>query len=245
MTFDEKYSKELCESFLKANSEEEITEILKKGHLLDNDKYWRPLGDSFTNYSTAGSQQSNATGALVEKLVNAIDANLIAACRKKGIDPTSRDAPQTMKQAAELFFDILDGDLRNTDKDLRKILADRIKLIASGKRTGPCYTIVDSGEGQLPDDMPDTFLSIPGSKKSANKTEIPFVQGLFNMGGTGALRFCGKENYQLIITRRDPELLTNKKEEESPYGFTIIRRKSPRKGVRESSFYEYQLNVDK
>jgi hypothetical protein len=35
--------------------------------------------------------------------------------------------------------------------------------------------------------MPETILSLARS----NKMYIPFVQGQFNQGGTGALRFCG------------------------------------------------------
>ena len=47
------------------------------------------------------------------------------------------------------------------------------------------YSVFDFGEGQTPRKMPSTFLSI--SEK--NKIKIPFVQGQFNMGSTGVLRF--------------------------------------------------------
>ena len=45
-------------------------------------------------------------------------------------------------------------------------------------------------EGQKPEDFPKTFLSL--SEK--NKEGIPFVQGKFNMGSTGSLRFCTRSN---------------------------------------------------
>ena len=48
--------------------------------------------------------------------------------------------------------------------------------------------------------MPDTFLSLDKS----NKLRIPFVQGKFNMGGTGVFEFCGPNGLQLIVTRRNP-----------------------------------------
>jgi hypothetical protein len=34
--------------------------------------------------------------------------------------------------------------------------------------------------------------------KLNNKNEIHFVQGKYNMGGRGAIVFCGKKGYQLI-----------------------------------------------
>src|SRR3546814_8640188 len=53
------------------------------------------------------------------------------------------------------------------------------------------------------DRLPDTILSLSKS----NKQYIAFVQGQFNQGGTGALRFCGKNNLQLVISRRNPAFL--------------------------------------
>jgi hypothetical protein len=61
----------------------------------------------------------------------------------------------------------------------------------------------NNGEGQTPEKMPDTLLSLNKSKK----LRIPFVQGKFNMGGTGALKFCGKEAIQFILSKRDPRLV--------------------------------------
>lgn len=128
---------------------------------------------------------------------------------------------------------------QNIDATKRKKLAERIMLVATGNSMDPCYTIVDTGEGQTPDDLPGTILSLPTSNKPPNKTRIPFVQGRFNMGGTGVLRFCGYHNYQLVISRRDPRLLkSGSNEKDSLWGFTIIRRKDPSQ-TSESSIYEY------
>ena len=49
-------------------------------------------------------------------------------------------------------------------------------------------TISDCGEGQTPRNLPQTILSL----NKSNKMYIRFVQGQFNQGGTGALRFCGE-----------------------------------------------------
>ena len=55
-----------------------------------------------------------------------------------------------------------------------------------GEKPDPNIGIVDRGEGQSPRRMPNTILSI----NKTNKLKVPFVQGKFNMGGTGALSKC-------------------------------------------------------
>src|SRR3989344_4275906 len=82
--------------------------------------------------------------------------------------------------------------------------------------------------------MPDTFLSL--NKK--NKLNIQFVQGKFNMGGTGALQFCStRHNLQLIISRRDPEIKdTEDDDTKNLWGFSVIRREDPKGAMRSSSF---------
>src|SRR5207249_1435372 len=104
---------------------------------------------------------------------------------------------------------------------------------ADGK---PCFTISDSGEGQTPRMMPRTLLSLPTEK--SNKLRIPFVQGKFNMGSTGVLKFCGHRNLQLILTRRNPAIvkLATGSSSDSAWSFTIVRREDP-EGGRRSSIY--------
>ena len=77
------------------------------------------------------------------------------------------------------------------------------------------------GEGQSPRRLPNTILSLSRS----NKMYIQFVQGQFNQGGTGALRFCGQRNLQLVISRRNPALLgPDPDDTDKQWGFTIVRR---------------------
>jgi hypothetical protein len=57
------------------------------------------------------------------------------------------------------------------------------------------------------------------------------------MGGTGALRFCGKHNLQLIVSKRDPQIFEkNNKGKDIYWGFTVIRRDDPIEGVKFSSY---------
>ena len=103
-------------------------------------------------------------------------------------------------------------------------MAQGITLCATGTKPILNLTISDCGEGQTPRKIPITILSLSKS----NKMYIPFVQGQFNQGGTGALRFCGTHNLQLVISRRNPKLLgPDPDEEDSRWGFTVVRRERP------------------
>ena len=143
-------------------------------------------------------------------------------------------APKNLEKALDEFFGIYKGALTNLDSRTRASLAKNIGVIATGAKHNPCYTVFDKGEGQTPFRMPDTFLSL----NKSNKLRIPFVQGKFNKGSTGTLLFCGNNNLQLIVSKRDTEIA--KLEEGDPtadlWGFTIVRRAEPEEGAKNSSF---------
>lgn len=229
--------KTLFFSIFNAEDEEELKKIISTNKHLRNPNNWRPYGENNkNNFATFENQQSNAIPALVEKITNSIDALLLKKCRIKGIHPESKNAPLTMSQAIEMYYGIKNGDFSEVStKDRRSIAAD-IQLIATGDKQSPNLLIYDNGEGQHPDDFPNTFLSL----FKGNKTNIPFVQGKYNMGSTGAVVFCGKYRYQLIGSRCVPELLPNGRSDD--FGFTIVRR-HPLLDEEEDSFrsswYEY------
>ena len=100
-TFDEK---ELCLRLLKAETEEEVIEIVKKCGFWEGRSAQKPYGDMQNNKSIVGNQQSSAVAALVEKLVNSIDAALMSECYRKGIDPKYSKAPKSMREAAEVYL---------------------------------------------------------------------------------------------------------------------------------------------
>jgi hypothetical protein len=216
-------NRDLCLRLLKAETEEEVVVALKVSGFWDDRAVWRPYGDISNNRGVVGNQQSSPVAALVEKLVNSIDAVLIAECRKQGIDPTGPDAPETMQAAVERFLGIRDGRVQNLDAGSRTRYAERIRLVACGTKDQPSYLIVDDGEGQAPGDFPDTLLSL----LRENKTAIPFVQGKFNMGATGVLQFAGIHSFQLVISRRQPDLPAAASSRRHHWGFTLIRRLDP------------------
>ena len=238
--------KNLCVALMKADTENEVIELLSKIKFWNDANLWRYYGDYENNFNTIGNQQSRPDAALVEKLVNCEDARLTNECLVRGISPEATNAPQTIRQAVAAFFEeksnqqsSLAGRVSNWSDSKRTEVARGITLAATGfpPREGkPCFTICDSGEGQTPNSMPDTLLSL----NKSNKLRIPFVQGKFNMGGTGVLKFCGRRNLQLIVSRRNPAILNGKFSDASDdqWGFTIVRREDPNDG-RRSSVYTY------
>ena len=241
-----KSNKDLCIQLLKADSEDEVISLLKSCGYWEQTKFWRHYGDVENNWGQSGNQQSLAEAALAEKIVNSVDARLINECWTRGIDPESTESPSSIRAAVGRFFDNCTnekltnvGEIRDwSDKKTREI-AKGITLAATGTRPkGLNITIADCGEGQSPNRLPDTILSLSKS----NKQYIKFVQGQFNQGGTGALRFCGKRNLQLVVSKRNPELLAEGADSrDREWGFTVVRREIPgdEPGTPKNSVYTY------
>lgn len=233
----------LAMNLLHADSEDGVIAILKEAGYWDDPTAWRLYGDRDGNFATIGNQQARPEAALVEKIVNSVDARLLNECLVNGIDPESEQAPSSIRHAISTFI-----EKRTTDSSVSGFIdgwsqkqqldqARRISLAITGNkpRQGmPCITIADQGEGQTAARFPETFLSIDRS----NKLRIRFVQGKFNMGGTGALRFCGRHGFQLILSRRNPAIFAKWENSKSTkwasndpralsWAFTIVRRERP------------------
>lgn len=194
------------------------------------DFQWKPLSGNENNFGVIENQQASPVAALIEKVTNSIDALLMKHCYDLGIDPRGKEAPRSMTGAIETFFP-------DTYKNWylgppRKEQAEEIQIIASGSKKRPSLLIYDNGEGQHPENFEDTFLSL----LRGNKNDIPFVQGKYNMGGTGSIVFCGKHRYQLIGSKRY--------DGSGEFGFTLIRKhpmsEEDRK-TKKNTWYEYML----
>ncbi len=241
---------ELFLDLLRAEREDDVTNALTVYGLEKfSDDYWLPYGGIENNYGIIGAQQADALSALVEKIVNAVDAVLMRECFARNLDPRSNLAPRSMVEAAEQFLEIPEGNLAKLSATQRTKLAEQsISIIMTGQKPAegnPCILIVDTGEGQRPEDFSETLVSLLRS----NKTTVPFVQGRFNMGSTGSLTYCSpNKNYQLIASRRNaviPNAMSSK------WGFTIVRKRPPLKNEKNER-YEYlapkgrvcELNLD-
>lgn len=221
--------KELAVAMAKTESENELINLLKKENLWESD-HWRNYGDNENNFSIIGNQQSSPDAALVEKLINSVDAVLMKEAAISGVEPTDELAPKNIEVAVSRFFGVTGGRLSNISARERTELSESISFVATGEKKIPNYSIIDLGEGQSPLSIPNTLLSL----NKSNKLRIPFVQGKFNMGGSGVLQFCGKHNLQLIITKRHPELPIDNASH--LWGVTVVRREPPTQGKRSSSY---------
>ncbi len=241
---------DLCMALMRADYENEVVDLLRQAGYWEADECWRLLGDGENNFATIGNQQSEAIAALVEKIINSIDARLTNACLLAEIDPTSDKAPQSIREAVARFFEPWLPDGRGDGRISEWLDSDATRegrlltVAATGampRNGNPSITIADQGEGQTPDDFPNTFMSLAHN----NKLRIPFVQGRFNMGGTGALQFCGVDHrVQLVVSRRNQALLpASPGARDREWGFTVVRREPPPPGTR-SSVYKYLAPVD-
>ena len=243
MTNDDR--QKLCLDLMHADSERDVIDLLRTSGYWDQEAAWRRLGDQKYNYSTVGNQQSLAEQAIVEKLINSIDAKLMAEARihgylpKRESRPQQPDTPTSLQDARLRFFGAQLNDYERLSRSIT-VSATAPGTPRQGYRR-PCFTIVDDGEGQTPSRMPETILSL----LQGNKDQIAFAQGKFNMGGTGVLEFCSQEhNLQLVLSKRHPALVDTQLigPLDDHWSFTIIRRIDPREG--KSSSYVYLAPVD-
>ncbi len=228
-------SRNLFFELFNAKNEQEIDKLLKKRQGINGTCNWKPLGNNASNYGVIENQQASPIAALIEKITNSIDAILMKKCHQMGIDPESMAAPKTMDEAITSFF----PEKKNWDlTQFKKKQAEDIQIIADGyyneRSKNTSLLIYDNGEGQHPEDFEDSFLSL----LKGNKNKIRFVQGKYNMGGSGAIVFCGKRSYQLIASRRF--------DESGDFGFTLVREHplsdEELKTVK-NTWYEY-LKID-
>jgi hypothetical protein len=212
--------KEICLKLLSAESEKVVEEIIGSIPEMKEAKNWKPLDGRETNFNVTGNQASDGGKALTELMTNMVDAVLLKHAYQKGIDPKGPKAPRTMYDAVDVLIKKMrGGKLVNLDpKDPWLINFAQKNLVigvsgAKSKSEGlPCYTFADNGEGQNPDDFERTFLSL----SAGHKKSIGFVQGKFNMGSSGVLRYCGRHWFKLIVSRRY---------DGKDWGWTLMRRR--------------------
>ena len=223
--------KQLFEKLFFAKTEQEVDKIINTYPNIFQQENWDPLGGSENNFGVIENQQSAPIAALIEKITNSIDAVLMKKCMEAGIDPKSTQAPKSMDKARTAFFpNHRDWDMPS----FRNLQAESIQILADGPKRNTSLIIYDDGEGQHPEKFEDTFLSL----LRGNKNEIHFVQGKYNMGGSGTIVFCGKKRYQLIASKRYDNT--------GQFGFTLIREhplSKAEESTKKSTWYEY-LKID-
>ena len=233
--------KSLFKELFAAKTESEVDKVIVEYPSLSDLANWSPLDNNISNFGVIENQQSSPIAALIEKITNSIDAILMRKCFEAGLNPKSSASPMNMDEAIARFYH---KDSVNWHKnwdlgEFRQKQAEEIQIHADGDKLQPSLVIYDSGEGQHPADFERTFLSL----LKGNKSDIPFVQGKYNMGGTGAIVFCGKKRYHLISSKRF--------DGSGEFGFTLIREHplnekesfEVEKGTLKNTWYEY-LKID-
>lgn len=219
--------KQLFEKLFFAKTEQEIDKVINTYPNIFKKENWTPLGGSENNFGVIENQQSAPIAALIEKITNSIDAVLMKKCLEAGIDPKSAQAPKSMDEARTEFF----PNHKHWDlAEARNKQAENIQILADGPKKNTSLIIYDDGEGQHPEKFEDTFLSL----LRGNKNEIHFVQGKYNMGGSGAIVFCGKKRYQLIASKHY--------DNSGQFGFTLIREhplSEAEESTKKNTWYEY------
>ena len=210
-------SAELCIAILRAESEAAVDSVLAAASDPSDSITWHPLDRRDTNFNVVTNQAATGSKALTELCTNMVDAILLRHAFEAGIDPRSSSAPQSVTAAVRELVRLRgarSGILAEVDDPvyLREYAEANLVIGVTGE-SDPCFTFVDTGEGQVPDDFEDTFCSLSSGRKS----EIPFVQGKYNMGSAGVLSFCGRRWYKLIVSRRFNG--------SAPWGWTLVRRR--------------------
>ena len=210
-------SEELCMALLRAESEEEVSRVLDEAGTSAGVISWGLLDDRETNFNVVTNQASTGAKALTELCTNMVDAILLRHAYEAGIDPASDAAPQSVTEAVRELVHLRgapSGILAEVDDSTYLTEYAESNLIIGVTGTDdPCFTFVDAGEGQEPDQFEDTFLSLSSGRKS----KIPFVQGKYNMGSAGVLSFCGRRWYKLVLSKRFDGT--------APWGWSLMRRR--------------------
>lgn len=217
-------AKAVCFGLLECESEEGVQAIIDSTPFLAERNNWRFVDDRETNFNVTSNQASDGGKALTELMTNMVDATLMKHALQQNVPLRGKGAPKTMYAAVDRLIKNLRGgklvNLEPRDPWLRDFAQKNLVIGITGARNKdeglPCYTFVDNGEGQEPQDFPGTFLSLSaGTKKS-----IPFVQGKFNMGSSGVLGYCGRRWFKLIVSRRY--------DRSGKWGWTLMRRRPGR-----------------
>ena len=231
-------SKEVCLQIMQAETEAKVSETIASVAELADSKNWHPIDERVTNFNVVTNQASTGSKALTELCTNMVDAVLMKHAHEKGVSLTGVDAPKSVIEGVRDLVQLpgaRSGILAEVDslRYLQEFAEKNLVIGVTGgrRRTDSlCFTFVDNGEGQHPNDFANTFLSL----SKGNKSDIPFVQGKYNMGSSGVLSYCGRRWYKLIVSRRY--------DKNGKWGWTLVRRR-PGNGMPVAEYFKLNGNV--
>ena len=191
----EEQTKRLCLALMRADSEEEVIGLLKEAGLWDNKDalaILRRLREQLQHdRQPAGPPRRGAGREGRQRRRRPADERVPSPRHRPGGPKGPAEHPPGGRPCSSTTTTTRQPS-RGPDQELAQLQANRDGPLAhagrdrcwSADRATRASRSPTCGEGQTPERMPDTFLSLTKS----NKLRIPFVQGKFNMGGTGRLR---------------------------------------------------------
>lgn len=226
-------SMDICIKILHCESENEVETVIQSVPEFSDFSNWHPIDGRDTNFNVVTNQASTGSKALTELCTNMVDAVLMKHAHLCDVPLTGSSAPQSVIDGVRELVRLpgaQSGILAEVDDEryLREFADKNLVIgVTGGTRRDEslCFTFVDNGEGQHSEDFEDTFLSL----SKGNKSDIPFVQGKYNMGSSGVLTYCGRRWYKLIVSRRY--------DESGEWGWTLVRRR-PGDGMPVAEYFK-------
>ena len=231
-------SQRTCMALLRCESEQGVQRVLDATPEMSDSENWQPIDGRETNFNVVTNQASTGSKALTELCTNMVDAVLMKHALQQNVPLRGSDAPQSVLEGVKRLVALpgtMTGRLADADSDrpLREFATQNLVIgVTGGTRRDDslCFTFVDNGEGQRPDNFHSTFLSL----STGTKTDIPFVQGKYNMGSSGVLSYCGERWFKLIISRRHSR--------DGRWGWTIVRRR-PTSGAPIAEYFSLDNRI--
>lgn len=215
------HSEKTCMALLRCESEQDVQRVLDSTPEMSDPDNWHPIDGRATNFNVVTNQASTGSKALTELCTNMVDAVLMKHALEQNVPLRGPDAPQSVLEGVRRLVRLPEtrtGRLADADSErpLREFATENLVIGVTGgtgRDDSLCFTFVDNGEGQHPNDFHKTFLSL----STGTKTDIPFVQGKYNMGSSGVLSYCGEQWFKLIISKRYSR--------DGRWGWTLVRRR--------------------
>jgi hypothetical protein len=225
--------RQIFHQLMTATKGSEIKKII--GTLVEkHDATWRLVGDR-PNFPTIHIT-SNPVPSIVERVTNAIDAQLEAVAL---FSPTIITDCKSPRQLVEKRYGVAGGymisleELKNKKEHLVEETGISILLRDGDEEDTPTIDVSDKGIGVGRDEFPETLLSL----NKDNKINKWYLMGRFGQGGSTTYRFS---EYTVMISRRRRSL----HELDNSISFTIVKYREASEGEKDGQYVYLVMKSD-
>lgn len=214
----------VCETIFEMNDLTSIYESLvrKFGYEVVYHKYVDYAGN---DAAASLGQQTSSAPAVTEHITNMMDAVTSRLLMVNGMNYIMDSSYRDMSK--DEVYKVLNDKHVNLDN----LIGMDVLPIKDSKEVNIIFR--DKGTGVEPERFTSTLLST----LKGNKKDINFLQGRFNIGSTGILRFCkGK----FLLSRRSFDMCDST----GKYGFTFLRKAKLKDITSNRTSWEYMLLKD-